>query len=108
MYVENTCRAYRRAHCPEPQCGENLAYLVIEGHSITRPAAFFRLQSGVKRTNAVATRAATRARLSAEFRLPMADSLILATARRFEAVLSTQDVDFDGLPKVRYFAAATA
>lgn len=38
------------------------------------------------------------------YKLPMADSLIYATAQRFEATLWTQDADFDGLPNVRYFA----
>ena len=36
-------------------------------------------------------------------RLPMADSLIYATARRHGAVLWTQDAHFDGLPGVKYF-----
>ena len=36
--------------------------------------------------------------------LPMADSLIYATARQHGAVLWTQDAHFDGLPGVRYFA----
>jgi toxin FitB len=40
--------------------------------------------------------AMTAAKLSAELRLPMADSIILATAREFGAVLWTQDADFDG------------
>ena len=35
--------------------------------------------------------------------LPMADSLIYATARRHGAVLWTQDAHFDGLPGVKYF-----
>lgn len=35
--------------------------------------------------------------------LPMADSLIYATARRHGAVLWTQDSHFDGLPGVNYF-----
>ncbi len=41
-------------------------------------------------------------RLGAELKLPMADSLILATARMYGAILWTQDADFDGLPNVRY------
>ena len=41
-------------------------------------------------------------KLSAELKLPMADSLILATARTCSAVLWTQDADFDGLPNVRF------
>ena len=44
------------------------------------------------------------ARLSHELKLPMADSIMLATARRFDAVLWTQDADFSGLPGVRYVA----
>lgn len=41
--------------------------------------------------------------LSVEHRLPMADSIIYATARRFGAELWTQDADFETLPGVRYF-----
>ncbi len=36
--------------------------------------------------------------------LPLADSLIYATARRHGAELWTQDAHFDGLPYVKYFA----
>ncbi len=46
--------------------------------------------------------ALTAARLSLDLKLPMADSIMLATARAFDAVLWTQDVDFKGLPRVRY------
>jgi predicted nucleic acid-binding protein len=35
--------------------------------------------------------------------LPLADSIIYATARRHGATLWTQDEDFAGLPAVRYF-----
>jgi toxin FitB len=44
------------------------------------------------------------AKLSLDLKLPMADAMILATARRFGAVLWTQDTDFDGIPGTRYFA----
>jgi len=43
------------------------------------------------------------ARISLELKLPMADSIILATARSCRAVLWTQDEDFEGLEGVRYF-----
>ena len=46
--------------------------------------------------------AISAARLSLDQKLPMADSIMLATARAFDAVLWTQDVDFKGLPRVRY------
>ena len=44
------------------------------------------------------------ARLAVEYGLPMADSVILATAREHEAVLWTQDSDFEGIEGVRYIA----
>lgn len=40
--------------------------------------------------------------LSTEHKLPMADSIILATARRYGAVLWTQDADFEGMEGVEY------
>ena len=45
------------------------------------------------------------ARLSRAAKLPMADSIMLATARACGATLWTQDADFDGIPDVRYRAA---
>ena len=41
--------------------------------------------------------------LSANLKIPMADSIILATAQKYNAVLWTQDIDLDGLPNVRFF-----
>jgi len=43
------------------------------------------------------------ASLGTEFKLPLADSIIYATARRCRAVVWTQDADFEGLDGVRYF-----
>jgi predicted nucleic acid-binding protein len=43
------------------------------------------------------------AKISHEQQLPMADSLILSTAYRHEAVVWTQDVDFKGKPSVKFF-----
>lgn len=40
---------------------------------------------------------------AARYKLPMADSIIYATARYHQATLWTQDEDFGGLPGVRYF-----
>lgn len=44
------------------------------------------------------------AELSVEHRLAPADSVILATARAFDAYLWTQDSDFEGLEKVQFEA----
>jgi len=43
------------------------------------------------------------AQLSLDLKLPMADSVILATARVHRAELWTQDDDFEGLEGVHYF-----
>jgi len=50
---------------------------------------------------AIALRAA---KLSLEYRLPMADSVMLATARSYDATLWTQDADFENLLGVQYRA----
>lgn len=52
-----------------------------------------------------ASLALNAARLSLGARLPMADSIMLATARAYGATLWTQDADFDGMQGVRYRAA---
>jgi len=46
--------------------------------------------------------ALSAAKLSAELKLPMADSLILATARTNNAILWTQDEHFKDLDGVKY------
>ena len=46
--------------------------------------------------------ALSAAKLSADLKLPMADSLILATARANNAILWTQDEHFKDLDGVRY------
>jgi toxin FitB len=53
-----------------------------------------------------ASLAMVAARLSHEHKLPMADSLILATARANEAVLWTQDEHFSGFEGVQYRSKA--
>jgi predicted nucleic acid-binding protein len=42
------------------------------------------------------------ARLATDLQLPMADSVMLATARAFDATFWTQDADFARVPDVRY------
>jgi len=43
------------------------------------------------------------ARFSFDHKLPMADSLIFATARLNDSILWTMDSDFKGYPDVRYY-----
>ena len=42
------------------------------------------------------------AKISVELRLPMADSIILATARAYSATFWTQDADFQNIEGVQY------
>ena len=42
-------------------------------------------------------------KLSLEHNLPMADSIILATAKEFDATIWTQDSDFMNIGDVKYF-----
>jgi predicted nucleic acid-binding protein len=42
-------------------------------------------------------------KLSLEYNLPIADSIILATAQEFKAILWTQDSDFKNISNVKYF-----
>ena len=49
-----------------------------------------------------ASLALSAARISRDLQLPLADSVILATARTYLAVIWTQDAHFKGLEGVRY------
>jgi predicted nucleic acid-binding protein len=49
-----------------------------------------------------ASLALSAAKLGVAEKLPLADSIILATARRFGATLWTMDADFAGRPDVKY------
>jgi predicted nucleic acid-binding protein len=53
------------------------------------------------------TLALDAAKTSAELKLPMADSIILATARAYDATVWTQDEDFDGIEGVQYIEKVT-
>ncbi len=46
--------------------------------------------------------AVNAAYISSEFKIPMADSIVLATARANNATLWTQDDDFEGIDGVRH------
>jgi predicted nucleic acid-binding protein len=50
------------------------------------------------------TIAITAAKLSDNLKIPMADSIILATARSHEAVLWSQDADFAAIADVKYIS----
>ena len=49
-------------------------------------------------------RAVTAADIAGKHKLAMADAVIYSMAREFDATLWTQDVDYDGLAGVKFFA----
>jgi predicted nucleic acid-binding protein len=42
-------------------------------------------------------------KLSLQHNLPMADSIILATAKTYKSIIWTQDSDFENFPSVKFF-----
>ncbi len=50
------------------------------------------------------TLALSAAKISVELKIPMADSIILATAQAHQAIIWTQDNDFENLPGVKFFS----
>jgi predicted nucleic acid-binding protein len=50
------------------------------------------------------TLAISAARISLDFKLSLADSIFVATARAQDAILWTQDADFKGIDRVKYVA----
>ena len=69
-----------------------------ENHLLQALAA---IQKGevVTLTPSIATAAA---KINLQYKLPMVDSIVYATAVQFDATVWTQDVDFKGLPSVNY------
>lgn len=76
------------------QCGEDAALAVVahmeQGRVVPLDSAL----------------AMDAARLGVLHKLPLADSIIFATACRFEATVWTQDNDFENLSNVRYVRKA--
>ena len=72
----------------------------LRGEDAALDAIVIMLQGTVK--DLTATLALEAARLSIAVRLPLADAVILATARAHRATLWTQDAHFEGLPDVEF------
>ncbi len=68
--------------------------------SVTVPPKF---QVVIPQAVRLALRAAA---LGMRHKLPLADSIVYATARRAQATVWTQDAHFDGLDAVRYYATS--
>ncbi len=50
-----------------------------------------------------ASMAIAASKISLEHKIPMVDSIIIATAKEFEATIWTQDSDFKNIDDVKYF-----
>lgn len=72
-------------------------------HSALRAVALMQQGRVVDLDSDIALRAA---RHSIEYTLPMADAIILATARVYEAVIWTQDADLQNIKGVKYYSKA--
>lgn len=95
---------------------EDLDHLLVPGITLTEVfknifrqrderaalAAIAHMQQG-KVIALDATLAVDAATYGVEYKLPLADSIIFATARRHEATIWTQDGDFEDLPGVEYY-----
>jgi predicted nucleic acid-binding protein len=68
--------------------------------SALQAAALMKQGTSINLTDDLALQAA---KISLEYKIPMADSIILATARAHEAILWTQDQDFKNIENVKYF-----
>lgn len=72
-----------------------------EGEAL-RAIAFMQTGKVADLTSTIALHAA---KLSDELKMPMADSVMLATAQEADAILWTQDSDFENIDGVRYIEA---
>jgi len=68
-------------------------------HSALQAVAIMEQGQVIDLTSEIALSAA---QISNEYKIPMADSMIYATARASKALLWTQDADFEGLANVEY------
>jgi predicted nucleic acid-binding protein len=77
--------------CVFRQCGEGLAVETIAHMQQGRVVALDE------------TLAIDAAQCGIEYKLPLADSIIYATAQKFDATVWTQDIDFKLLQGVKYY-----
>jgi len=78
--------------CIFRQCGEDMA---LEAVAHMEQGKVIALDSAL---------AIDAAQYGLEYKLPLADSIIYATARKFDALIWTQDMDFKSLEGVKYYS----
>jgi len=96
---------------------ENIGELLVPSITITEVFKFVLRQRGEdKALQAIAhmqqgrvialddSLAIDAAKYGVDYKLPLADSIIYATGRKYNALIWTQDIDFKGLAGVKYFS----
>ena len=78
--------------CVLKQKGENLALQTI---ALMEQGIVVDLNTSI---------ALSAAKIGLDYKLPLADSVILATAKKNDAIIWTQDADFKGLEGVKYIS----
>lgn len=77
---------------------------ISQQHDASVALKYVALMQQAKIVDLDAALAVRAAELGRRHKLPLVDSIIYATAQAANAVVWTQDADFDGLADVRYFA----
>ena len=112
----NTRRLYNRPECrflcPGRGSASELIVPTLSLHDIFRRVLQQRGEGDALQAVAVMVQgtvvdldmdvALSAARLSIDLKLPLADSVMLATSQRYEAIFWTQDAHFAGVPGVQY------
>ena len=78
-------------------------YLSRNTDSARRDACLEVMQRGAM-AELTTTRAIAASEAAQKYRLAMADAIMYSIAREFNATFWTQDIDYQGLPGVNYFA----
>lgn len=78
-------------------------YLSRNTDSASRNACLEVMQRGAM-AELTTTRAIAASEAAQKYRLAMADAIMYSIAREFNATFWTQDIDYQGLPGVNYFA----
>ncbi len=88
-----------------PPSGEKCGLRESDENHLLQVLAAVQKGKVVELTPSLSTAAA---KISLKYKLPMADSIIYTTAQQYDATVWTQDIDFEGLPNVNYFAKVSA
>ena len=96
--------AHRRTDCAHDQCVRSVQARVLQQRSESEALQAVAVMMRGRGVDLDVQFALTAARISAQLRIPMADSILLATARGYDATLWTQDEHFEHIEGIQYRA----